>query len=29
MLRFPTFDAVRATPRFQRLFAAARPPGAR
>jgi TolB-like protein/Tfp pilus assembly protein PilF len=29
MLRFPTFDAVRRRPRFQRLFAAARPPGTR
>jgi TolB-like protein len=29
MLRFPTFDAVRSSPRFQRLFIATRPGGAR
>ena len=27
LLRFPTFDAVRSTPRFQHLFAATRPQG--
>lgn len=29
ILRYPTFDPIRATPRFQQLFAATRPPGAR